>query len=154
MANIVVCCDGTGNEYGQNNTNVISIDEKRKKFPISIWDEDHLEPNQDIVQAWFAGVHSDVGGWYEQRTLSNITLIWMLENAQNHGLRLRDGWKEGPDPDPLGEIHESRSGLWRLWRPAIRKIPEGAKIHTPVLTRMNANKGYNPRLARNYSKAN
>ena len=23
MKNIVVCCDGTGNEYGHNNTNVV-----------------------------------------------------------------------------------------------------------------------------------
>ena len=25
MKNIVVCCDGTGNEYDQNNTNVVDI---------------------------------------------------------------------------------------------------------------------------------
>ena len=23
MKNIVICCDGTGNEYGKNNTNVV-----------------------------------------------------------------------------------------------------------------------------------
>ena len=23
MKNIVICCDGTGNEYGRNNTNVV-----------------------------------------------------------------------------------------------------------------------------------
>ncbi|TMA07941.1 MAG: DUF2235 domain-containing protein [Deltaproteobacteria bacterium] len=25
MKNIVICCDGTGNEYDQNNTNVVDI---------------------------------------------------------------------------------------------------------------------------------
>ncbi len=25
MANIVICCDGTGNEYGKNNTNVVNL---------------------------------------------------------------------------------------------------------------------------------
>jgi uncharacterized protein (DUF2235 family) len=25
MRNIVICCDGTGNEYGKNNTNVVNI---------------------------------------------------------------------------------------------------------------------------------
>ena len=124
----------------------ISIDEKRKKFPISIWDEDNLAPGQDVVQVWFAGVHSDVGGWYEQRGLSDITLIWMLENAQKQGLRLRDDWQEKLNPNPLGDIHESRTGFWRLWPPAIRQIPEDAKIHSSVLARIEAKNGYNPRL--------
>lgn len=132
-----------------NAYHAISIDEKRKKFPISIWDENHLAPDQNVVQVWFAGVHSDVGGWYEQRGLSNITLIWMLENAQKHGLRLKEGWKKRLNPDPLDEMHNSRTGLWRLWRPAIRKIPEGAKIHTSVLTRIKEKDGYNPPLPDN-----
>ena len=25
MKNIVICCDGTGNEYGPNNTNVVKL---------------------------------------------------------------------------------------------------------------------------------
>jgi len=129
----------------------ISIDEKRKKFPISLWDEDQLAPNQNLVQVWFAGVHSDVGGWYEQRGLSDITLIWMLENAEKHGLRLKPGWQADLKPDPLGQIHESREGFWRLWRPAIRRIPEGAKIHSSVRIRMEAKKGYSPPLPARYT---
>jgi len=131
----------------------ISIDEKRKKFPISVWEEEKLEPGQNVVQVWFAGVHSDVGGWYDERDLSDIALIWMLENADLKGLKLKDGWKEKLKPNPLGEIHESRTKFWRVWRPAIRKIPKGAKIHTSVLTRMEANKGYKPRLPDNHSEA-
>ena len=129
----------------------ISIDEKRKKFPISLWDEDHLAPHQNLVQVWFAGVHSDVGGWYEQRGLSDITLIRMLENAEKHGLRLKPGWQADLKPDPLGQIHESREGFWRLWRPAIRRIPAGAKIHSSVRTRMEAKLGYSPRLPAKYT---
>jgi hypothetical protein len=44
--------------------------------------------------------------------LSDISLIWMLENAEKHGLRLKPGWQADLKPDPLGEIHESRAGLW------------------------------------------
>ncbi len=25
MKNIIICCDGTGNEYGHNNTNVVKL---------------------------------------------------------------------------------------------------------------------------------
>jgi len=105
----------------------IAIDEKRKKFPVSIWDEKALAPNQNVVQVWFAGVHSDVGGWYDERDLSNITLFWMLENAEKYGLRLNQDWRDEIAGDPLGTIHESRTGLWCIWPPATRKIPDGAK---------------------------
>jgi uncharacterized protein (DUF2235 family) len=138
------------NEAVANAYHAISIDEKRNKCPVSIWDENNLAPNQNVVQVWFAGVHSDVGGWYEERGLSDIALIWMLENAQKHGLKLKEGWKGRLHPDPVSEMHESRTGAWRLWPPAIRKIPEGAKIHTSVVTRIKAKIGYNPPLPRNY----
>ena len=135
-----------------NAYHAISIDEKRKKFPVSLWDERNVAPHQTVEQVWFAGVHSDVGGWYDQRGLSNITLIWMLENAQKHGLRLQQGWRERINVNPLDEMHNSYTGLWRLWRPAIRKIPEGAKIHESVLIRAKAFEDYNPTLPRNYTE--
>jgi hypothetical protein len=75
-----------------------------------LWDEDHLAPHQNLVQVWFAGVHSDVGGWYDQRGLSDITLIWMLENAEKHGLRLKPKWllavmAAGDTADSRGRQH-------------------------------------------------
>jgi len=77
-------------------------------------DETALTPHQNVQQVWFAGVHSDVGGWYQERDLSNITLIWMLENAEKHDLRLKAGWRDGITGKPLGKTHESRTGLWRI----------------------------------------
>lgn len=59
----------------------ISIDEHRCFFQDNLWG-DPL-PGQDLVQAWFAGVHSDVGGSYLQPEsgLSDITLRWMLKEV-------------------------------------------------------------------------
>jgi uncharacterized protein (DUF2235 family) len=124
----------------------ISINEKRRKFPVSLWDEEHLTPAQNVVQAWFAGVHSDVGGSYPERSLSDIALMWMLENAEKHGLRLTNGWQENCEPNPLGKIHQSRVGAWRIWRPVKRSIPEGAQIHESVLIRSAGIGGYEPIL--------
>jgi hypothetical protein len=76
----------------------------------------------------------------------------MLENARKCGLRLKDGWKERIHPDPLDKLHNSRTGLWRMWRPAIRKIPEGAKIHKSVLIRAKGIEDYNPHLPDNYTE--
>ncbi len=117
----------------------VALDEQRKKFPVSLWDETDLSKDQTIDQTWFAGVHSDVGGWYDERGLSDIALIWMLENAEAAGLSLRDGWKSNLQPDPCGKIHNSRVGFWRIWRPAPREIPDDpAKIHDSVYLRKDA----------------
>ena len=124
----------------------MSIDERRRKFPVSIWDEEAIGPDQNVVQVWFAGVHSDVGGYYEERGLSDIALIWMLESAERHGLQLIPGWKEHLSPDPCGAIHESYKGMWRIWPPTKRKIPAGAKVHESVLIRIRDVEEYEPNL--------
>jgi uncharacterized protein (DUF2235 family) len=50
---------------------------------------------QDIVQAWFAGVHSDVGGGYGQEECgpAEVTLQWMLEEAEAVGLVINQAKK-------------------------------------------------------------
>jgi len=128
----------------------MSIDEKRRKFPVSMWDEEHLAPGQNVVQVWFAGVHSDVGGSYQESGLSDIALVWMLENAEKHGLRLNERWQSGFKPDPLGAIHESRKGAWKVWRPAERNIPEGARIHESVVIRAREVEEYEPVLPKTH----
>jgi len=41
-----------------------------------------------VEQRWFIGAHADVGGGYEDRRLSDITLSWMQDKARSCGLRL------------------------------------------------------------------
>jgi uncharacterized protein (DUF2235 family) len=78
----------------------ISIDERRCFFVDNLWGEpvdveipavlcgtareNEIPKMQDILQVWFAGVHSDVGGSYPQLKsgLSNITLKWMMDEAK------------------------------------------------------------------------
>lgn len=126
-----------------------AIDEKRKKFPVSLWDEDKRPETQTMEQVWFAGVHSDIGGGYRERGLSSIALIWMMEKAEGAGLRLRDDWRDGIVENPSGKLHESREKFWKLWPPAPRKIPEGAKIHRSVQKRMSGG-DYHPPLPDSY----
>ena len=42
------------------------------------------------MQVWFAGVHSDIGGGYPERqsALSKYPLLWMIEEAVKHGLKV------------------------------------------------------------------
>lgn len=134
----------------QSGCHAIAIDEQRRKFQVSLWNEKNKPAEQHIEQVWFAGVHSDIGGWYQQRGLSDITLLWMLKKAEKQGLLLVDDWKASLNPQPLGELHHSRVGLWRLWRPIKRSIPNGARIHESVLTRMQNDSSYQPQLPSDY----
>ena len=73
----------------------MSIDERRKKFPVTLWDETKKRSQQTIEQVWFAGVHSDVGGWYPQRGFRGMHLT--PDDPTPCGRRLRR-------PHPRGAI--------------------------------------------------
>lgn len=60
---------------------------------------DEQEPGYDVVlvgqddrveEVWFPGVHGNVGGTLADRTLSDITLSYMIERAAGAGVRFRD----------------------------------------------------------------
>ena len=130
----------------------ISIDKKRKIFPVSLWDEKRKFDEQTIERVWFPVVHSDVGGSYAETVLSDIALAWMLKNVEQQGLRLKGGWADELKLNPSGLIHESRAGFWRMCRPAVRSVPKGAKIHNSVVERMNGQTNYQPQnLPDNYN---
>jgi uncharacterized protein (DUF2235 family) len=142
--------DPTLNPEIVNAYHAISINEKRKKFQVVLWDETKKAEKQTVEQVWFAGVHSDVGGWYKERGLSDIAFAWMMDKASACGLRLKDRWTTALKQDALDVMHESRVGCWRLWPAIVRGIPEGAKIHKSVIDRMAKDKDYNPTLPQNY----
>ncbi len=90
----------------------VSIDEKRFQFPPNLWKEHKKKSDQVVEQVWFAGVHSDVGGFYKESGLSDISLKWMLKNATEHGLKLKPHTLEKIKPDPNDISHESWTGIW------------------------------------------
>ena len=65
----------------------VSIDERRAFFRQHLFGAPH-DPQQDVKEIWFAGVHSDVGGSYEEveSQLSQIALRWMLCEVEAAGL--------------------------------------------------------------------
>ena len=131
----------------------LAIDERRRDFSPCLWDESAAGPAQSIEQVWFAGAHSDVGGWYDERGLSNLALQWMLARARLRGMEIDADALAAPEHrgDPLGELHDSFTGLWKLRGSRRRRIPEGARIHRSVLERRDApDANYLPRLPESY----
>ena len=115
----------------------VAVDERRSHFPITYWDESNVPEGQTIEQVWFAGFHADVGGQQKvDRRIPDISLEWMLRQAEDKGLLLRSNWRESLCPDPMGEVKPSHQGPWYLMPKKKRRIPEGAKVHASVLLRM------------------
>ena len=124
----------------------LSIDEKRKSFVPFPWDESSLENHQTVEQVWFAGVHSDVGGWYHEKGLSNIPFQWMMNKAKKCGMEIDQEVLEKFKGNPNDKIHNSHSGIWRVMGKRVRKIPVGSKIHKSVFERLNsASVNYKPK---------
>lgn len=65
--------------------NAVAVDEHREPYDVCLWDPDS-SASQRLEQRWFSGAHSDVGGGYKERELSDLPLRWMFERAQELGL--------------------------------------------------------------------
>ncbi len=120
----------------------LAIDEQRRLFQPAIWEQtpEGAKKGQVIEQRWFAGVHSNVGGGYEDRGLSDIALHWMAARAGSRGLCLDPRWKSRIVPDEFGELRDSRVGIYRFLPGSVRKIgrqPNGFEaLHRSAYDRM------------------
>jgi uncharacterized protein (DUF2235 family) len=63
----------------------LALDENRALFPLTRLLRDD-RPVDGFVEAWFRGVHSDVGGGNGNRGLNWIALNWMFQAARREGL--------------------------------------------------------------------
>lgn len=73
--------------------------------------------DQDIVECWFPGNHSDIGGGWPKRSgekwmMSHAPLVWMVHEAQKAGLKF-DPYRMADlncHPDVLDEYGETKAG--------------------------------------------
>jgi uncharacterized protein (DUF2235 family) len=126
----------------------LAIDEKRKPFRPSIWTQQAAaKGTQAFEQAWFPGVHCNVGGGYADAGLSDGALAWMWSRATLHGLAL-----DPPKPvgDPVhGKLQDSMTLFYRLLGDGTRKLSAGGpaaeeKIAPSTIERMHGGVGYSP----------
>lgn len=98
-----------------------AIDETRTSFERVGWGQrgDMKEAPADwLIQKWFAGNHSDIGGSYPETEsrLSDIALKWMLEEATKiPNPILYDEAKLHLFPDPAAMQHSEVSSLRELY---------------------------------------
>lgn len=64
----------------------MAMDETRALFPLTRLCDDDGSHGDELLELWFRGVHSDVGGGNGNRGLNWIALNWMFVNARRAGL--------------------------------------------------------------------
>jgi hypothetical protein len=133
-----------------------AIDETRRDFARVGWGrkEDQENAQDDwLVQKWFAGNHSDIGGSYPETEsrLSDIALQWMAKEAEQRGMII-DWDKLHLFPGPAGPQHCEITSVrelyptwmpssWRLsWSEEIRSGATLSTCHESVLVRLELSK--------------
>jgi uncharacterized protein (DUF2235 family) len=89
----------------------VALDECRVLYPPNLWSSDPPK-GQDVVEVWFPGVHSDIGGGYATVGMGAITLAWMIREAERAGLvfdldeRKRALWRKGIAPPQVIDVEK------------------------------------------------
>ncbi len=111
-----------------------SSDESRDDSKPALWSD---KPNVDVKQVWFAGVHSDVGGGYKNRGLSDCASSWMVAEAANCGLQFESHFLDSIKPKPSIKMHNARKGIYMARDTIVRKI--SGPVHSSVKERWDRN---------------
>lgn len=131
---------------------MVALDETRDAFVPTLMEPDPTAPDR-IVEVWFSGNHSNVGGGYATDNLSDVSLDFLLRHISS-GYASQSGQTPGDeswglylhaasatayaadatlDPDPRGAIRHSSGAVYAH---APRTLPPHAVIHDSVLDRM------------------
>lgn len=104
----------------------IAVDEKRIDFTPSIWEE-----RDGVVQVLFPGAHSDVGGGYApgETGLSDIPLLWMIDQVKAQGLR----FDHGPALNTRAATILHRPWNGKVYQTADRSLPTKLRLSSHVL---------------------
>jgi uncharacterized protein (DUF2235 family) len=91
----------------------LAIDEDRKVFKAERWDDSRETGLARVLkQVWFPGIHSDVGGGYDDdRRLADLSLNWMINELKaGPGIDLGN-IISGGDELLRGRVHNERGGV-------------------------------------------
>jgi uncharacterized protein (DUF2235 family) len=111
----------------------LAIDERRAPFQPTLWTY-KPKPGQAVEQVWFCGAHSDVGGGYRERGLSDLALEWIVAKASAVGLALDSGALNAYplSPNCMDKVHNSRRGFYRLAPGTERTIGLAGETQDPT----------------------
>ncbi len=128
------------NDHIEHAVHALAVDERRKPFAPTLWSRPNGWTGQ-LIQAWFPGVHSNVGGGYTPDGLANEALHWLVEHAEQLGLAFDAEYLRHFTPCFNSTLHDSMSAMYRVMGPYVRPVAasaaDGEAIHQSALDRMN-----------------
>jgi len=104
----------------------VACDDIRSSFLPTLFVKPTTWKGKEFEQVWFRGVHSDVGGGYNdgKRTLANVALHWMVTKAKSAGASFDEARLDGYACKlEAAEPHDSYEGAmvaavsWPRWAP-------------------------------------
>ncbi|GAA6018226.1 hypothetical protein JCM10207_002873 [Rhodosporidiobolus poonsookiae] len=115
----------------QHAYHALALDETRTVFSPLIWRQStHPPDGQHLLQVWFAGSHTDIGGGYPEQDLRWITLVWAWSLLERK-LRFDDTWfaNLGRDGTAAGygqaTVNQENQWWWKLGAGKSRRaVPE------------------------------
>lgn len=134
----------------ENAIHAISIDEPHRNFDVTLIEQLPNHPaEQQLLQVWFPGDHMSVGGGsYYRRRLSDLSLLWMIEQIQawNLGLAFNlDQIAGGLDPDFTTDIPDDIPPIFGVGGKISRKVTGTFDdIHLSVKQRWHKRSDYRP----------
>lgn len=137
-----------------NAYHAMAIDERRRPFKPAIWTK--LEGQNSCQQMWFCGVHSNVGGGYNDHGLSDTALMWLVNRAHSLGLAFEQEYLSDQShikPSVSGKLEDSFTWPYKLLsylgvppfqRPIGAADSQNEMIHESVIARMLEDHDYRP----------
>lgn len=127
--------DTTLGDTVEHAVQALAVDEQRGPYVPTLWTQAvdaALLAGQSVLQVWFPGVHSDIGGGYKDKGIGNVTWDFMMRQASRHGLVVDPNQ---PTPtvssEPLPAQHESFDEKWRKLSVELSLLPQGVRAVGP-----------------------
>ncbi|WP_443747141.1 phospholipase effector Tle1 domain-containing protein [Asticcacaulis solisilvae] len=143
-------CNTTLSDKVEYGFHALSADEMRDIFSPTFW-----APRDKVTQLVFPGCHSNVGGGFPDKQLSDVALTWMLDSLGGIGIALDRGLiTEGIDPNALGLIQDDgrRPPFFGVFCRG-RAFPADARPHQALKERLNKVNRITPALPGPYKPA-
>lgn len=117
----------------ENAFQALALDENRSAFSPAVW-EKAPGNRTNLRQVWFPGVHSNIGGGYDDQGLANITLAWMMAQLtpyiefyrdyvvkqEEDNIRYYRGEHKRVRPWSFAKIYDSITGIYNVGGRVVR----------------------------------
>jgi len=131
----------------ENAFHALALDEERIFFEPTLWKKTEESKGANLKQCWFPGVHSDIGGGWKDKEISDMALAWMMQQLspflefddsylekiiESGNLSSKDEWATGKINSETGI---KRALNWKTRAPGMQDDTEET-IHKSVRVRM------------------